>query len=162
MYEVLDACCGSKMFWFQKKNPSTLYADSRQVDTELCDGRRLIIRPDKISDFRSMPYPNGAFNLVIFDPPHLRSAGENAWMKKKYGSLDPASWKDDIKAGFSECWRVLVRGGTLIFKWNETQIKIKEVLELAPAAPLFGQTTTQNLKTHWIVFYKSQSYSEDA
>ena len=26
---ILDACCGSRMFWFDKENPLTLFADIR-------------------------------------------------------------------------------------------------------------------------------------
>lgn len=29
MKEILDACCGSRMFWFDKHNPHTLYIDKR-------------------------------------------------------------------------------------------------------------------------------------
>jgi len=47
--------------------------------------------------------------------------------------------------------------GTLVFKWNETQVKIKEVLACFHIKPLFGHTTTQNLKTHWMVFFKGRN-----
>ena len=67
------------------------------------------------------------------------------------------TWRDDLKAGFAECFRVLKPEGVLIFKWNETRIPIKEVLSLAPVRPLFGNRATgQNLKTHWIVFMKEE------
>jgi|GEM_PF-4955529 len=29
---ILDACCGSRMFWFNKKHPNTLYMDIREYD----------------------------------------------------------------------------------------------------------------------------------
>lgn len=58
-----------------------------------------------------------------------------------------------------ECWRVLKPGGTLIFKWAEDQVKLKEVLACFPQKPVFGHTTTKNLKTHWITFYKRESNS---
>lgn len=29
---ILDACCGSRMFWFDKENPWTLFADIRDKD----------------------------------------------------------------------------------------------------------------------------------
>ena len=93
----------------------------------------------------------GAFDLVVFDPPHLLRAGESGWLFAKYGRLN-ATWKDDLRKGFSECWRCLREGGTLIFKWNEEQIPVSEILKLAPAEPLLGNRSGQ--KTHWIVFYK--------
>lgn len=73
--KILDACCGSRMFWFNKENKNTVYMDNRTEETTLCDGRKLIIKPDIIADFRKMPYKDETFHLVIFDPPHLLRAG---------------------------------------------------------------------------------------
>lgn len=69
--KILDACCGSKMFWFDKEHKETVYMDKRTLDTTLCDGRKLIVKPDVIADFRKMPFDDESFHLVIFDPPHL-------------------------------------------------------------------------------------------
>lgn len=45
-----------------------------------------------------------------------------------------------------------------VFKWNETQIKVSEILKLAPQQPLFGNTSGKRAGTHWMVFMKeSQS-----
>lgn len=115
--KILDACCGSRMFWFDKNNPDVLFADVRKENHVLCDGRLLEINPDVISDFRKMDFADNSFQMVVFDPPHLHKLGKDSWMAKKYGVLFP-TWENDIAAGFSECWRVLKVGGTLIFKWN--------------------------------------------
>ena len=152
---ILDPCCGGKMFWFDKNNKYTIFADIRDETHELCDGRMFSINPDVIADFRDLPFESGSFNLVVFDPPHLTWAGQSSWIGKKYGRLNKDTFKQDISDGFNECWRVLARGGTLIFKWSETQIKLKELLSCFPESPLFGHTTTRNLKTHWIVFFKT-------
>jgi|SRR5690606_34632818 len=151
--KILDACCGSRMFWFDKKNPNTVYQDIRHEDHVLCDGRKLEVHPDVVADFRNMPYPDGSFKLVVFDPPHLDKAGNNSWLAKKYGKLSD-NWKEDLSKGFSECFRVLQRDGVLIFKWNEDQIKVSEIIKLSPVAPLFGHTTGRHGKTHWITFMK--------
>ncbi|MFP8820234.1 SAM-dependent methyltransferase [Enterobacter cloacae] len=50
---ILDMCCGSRMFWFNKRDTRTLFADIRSEEHELCDGRRLVIRPDLITDLRA-------------------------------------------------------------------------------------------------------------
>lgn len=155
MQEVLDPCCGSRMFHFDRNHPQVLYGDRRSEQHVLCDGRQLVIEPDELIDFRDMPYADGSFNLIVLDPPHLHTGGETSWIVKKYGKLSKDTWQADMTAAFNECWRVLANGGTLIFKWNETQIKIREILECFPEKPLFGHTTTHNLKTHWMVFYKS-------
>jgi Methylase involved in ubiquinone/menaquinone biosynthesis len=154
--QVLDPCCGAKMFWFDKKHPLTLYCDSREESHILCDGRVLSVSPDKVADFRDMPHKDNNFNLVVLDPPHLLRAGESSWLLKKYGKLDKETWREDLAQGFSECWRVLKPGGTLIFKWNETQVSVRDVLACLPEKPLFGHTTTHSLKTHWFVFYKQE------
>ncbi len=122
--KILDACCGSRMFWFDRNHPSTVFMDNREFDDTLCDGRKLVVKPDKVADFRNMPFKDNTFYLVVFDPPHLKSAGEKSWLAKKYGRLDE-NWRQDIKAGFKECFRVLKKNGTLIFKWNEEQVPLK-------------------------------------
>jgi len=150
---ILDACCGSRMFWFDKVHPAAVFMDNRELETELCDGRKLVIRPDVVGDFRAMPFADGSFRLVVFDPPHLLNAGESSWLVKKYGRLDKNTWRDDLRQGFRECFRVLMPAGVLVFKWNECQVKLREVVKLSPLAPLFGQRSG---KTHWLVFIKQE------
>jgi len=147
---ILDACCGSRMFWFNKHNNDVLYMDNRQVSDTLCDGRKLEVNPDIVADFRNMPFDDNSFYLVVFDPPHLLKAGENSWLGKKYGILG-RDWRSDIAQGFRECMRVLKPNGTLIFKWNEDQIPLKDVMKCLNENPLFGNRRS---KTHWLVFMK--------
>lgn len=150
---ILDPCCGSKMFWFDKQNPNVLFGDIRSESFTLCDGRSLEISPDMIIDFRSMPFEDGAFKMVVFDPPHLKDLGQNTWMAQKYGVLLP-TWETDIRAGFDECMRVLTTNGVLIFKWNETQVKLSRVLEIIQHKPLFGHTSGKHGRTIWLAFMK--------
>ena len=151
MKTIIDVCCGSKMFWFNRNHPEAVYMDIRELEDTLCDGRKLIIKPDIIGDFKDIPYPDNTFKLAVFDPPHLVRAGKNSWLAKKYGIL-PEDWQSEIKQGFDECMRVLQPYGILIFKWNETQIKTKEVLSVIGQLPLFGD---RRAKTHWMVFMKN-------
>lgn len=152
MKKILDVCCGSKMFWFQKDRKDTVYMDNRKLEDVLCDGRKLEIKPDLIADFKDIPFPDNHFKLVVFDPPHLLKVGENSWLKKKYGKL-VHDWKEDIKKGFEECFRVLKEDGILVFKWNEEQIKLSEILKLTPKKALFGN---RRAKTHWLIFMKEE------
>ena len=154
--KILDACCGGRMFWFDKENPNVLFADNRTESHILCDGRSLEIKPDIEMDFRQMPFKDNEFKLVVFDPPHLNKLGKNSWMAKKYGVLNE-SWQDDIRQGFSECMRVLELNGILIFKWNESQIKVREILGLIDTLPLFGHKSGKSQKTHWICFMKQEN-----
>jgi hypothetical protein len=148
---IIDVCCGSKMFWFDRHNHDAIFMDIRELEDTLCDGRKLVIKPDVIGDFRSIPYPDNVFKLAVFDPPHLIKLGENSWMAKKYGILS-SNWKNDIRQGFKECMRVLEPYGILIFKWNEQQIKLKDVLKVVKYKPLFGDRRS---KTIWLVFMKN-------
>lgn len=150
---ILDACCGSRMFWFDKTNPDVLFADIRNESHVLCDGRKLDIKPDIIMDFREIPFLDNSFKMVVFDPPHLKSLGEESWMKKKYGMLTN-DWKVDIKKGFDECFRVLDANGTLIFKWNANQIPVSEILKAIDRQPLFGHKSGKQQNTHWMAFIK--------
>lgn len=147
---ILDVCCGSKMFYFDKSNPNVVFMDCRELEDTLCDGRKLEIKPDIIGDFRNIPFPDNTFHLVVFDPPHLIKVGENSWLAKKYGKLTD-TWTSDIKRGFSECMRVLKPYGTLVFKWNEQQIRLSEILKNIDYKPILGN---KRADTHWLVFMK--------
>jgi 23S rRNA G2069 N7-methylase RlmK/C1962 C5-methylase RlmI len=116
----------------------------------LCDGRKLVIKPDVIGDFRNIPYPDNTFKLAVFDPPHLVKLGDNSWMVKKYGKLGK-EWKSDLKKGFDECMRVLQPFGILVFKWNEEQVRLHDILPIIKYKPLFGDRRN---KTIWLVFMK--------
>lgn len=151
---ILDPCCGSRMFWFDRADDRTLFGDIRSEERILCDGRLLQVLPDMEMDFRSLPFEDGRFKLVVFDPPHLRKAGDDSWLRAKYGCLNPDTWTEDLRAGFSECFRVLEREGVLVFKWNETQIKVRDVLALTDHKPLFGHPSGKRGGTHWICFMK--------
>lgn len=167
---ILDACCGGKMFYFDKNDPRVLFQDIREVKTTLCDGRKFEVKPDVQADFTSMPYPDNHFRMVVFDPPHLlRNVGKSkmadmyeslnekaqptGYQHIKYGALY-SDWRDMLSKGFAECFRVLMPGGFLIFKWNETDIKVSEVLKLTDQKPIFGHKSGKRANTHWICFMK--------
>ena len=149
------------MMWLDRQHPDVVFGDCRSesiVVTDRSNGREngtrvLKIDPDTLLDFRELPYPDGSFKLVAFDPPHLHTAGPRSWLAAKYGKLSE-HWRDDLRAGFSECFRVLDADGVLVFKWNECQVRVAEVLSLTPYAPLFGHPTGRKGLTHWFVFMK--------
>ncbi len=168
--QVIDVCCGGKMFWFDKQNPIVEFCDKRSEQHILCDGRYFEVKPDTVCDFTNLPFSDGQFNLVVFDPPHLlRNTGRSKYATNgslndkesptgyqhiKYGALY-SDWKDMISKGFKECFRVVKKGGIVIFKWNETDIKVREILELTEEVPLFGHKSGKRSNTHWICFMKT-------
>ena len=140
------------MFYFQKDHPNVIFMDIREHYEELESGHKINVAPDIVGDFRDIPFKDNEFDLIVFDPPHLIRAGDNSWLVKKYGRLNEDTWPQDIKQGFDECMRVLKPTGTLIFKWNEDQIKLREILDVIGQQPLFGN---KRAKTHWLTFVRS-------
>lgn len=61
---ILDMCCGSRMFWFDKQDERAVFTDIRAEQHTLCDGRHLIISPDMIADFRALPFADTSFSVV--------------------------------------------------------------------------------------------------
>lgn len=159
---VLDATCGSRMIWFDKEDERVLFVDKREADDKAIwkshNGkavRYLSIHPDVIADFTNLPFGDCSFYHVVFDPPHLISIGDSSWMAKKYGKLDKNTWQQVIHDGFKECMRVLKPNGTLIFKWNEYDIPIKEVIKAVGEKPLYGTRSGKQAKTIWMAFIKT-------
>tara|TARA_S200000501_G_scaffold20251_1_gene17986 strand:+ start:892 stop:1386 length:495 start_codon:yes stop_codon:yes gene_type:complete len=157
---VLDACCGGKMMWFDKGDNRVVFADCRN-EVMVIDhlpsqqGRSpKSIQPDVMHDFRNMNFPDESFYHVVFDPPHVRELSMKSVAGFSYGSLDKHCWRDDLTKGFAECFRVLKPNGTLIFKWSEVDIPLKEILSLTPEKPLYGHRSGKKANTHWVCFIK--------
>lgn len=156
---ALDPCCGPRMTWFDRHDPRAVFGDCRAETLSVTDrshgnihGRRVItIEPDTLLDFRALPFPDGAFRMVVFDPPHLVHAGKRSWLAAKYGRLGP-DWREDLRQGFAECFRVLMPSGVLVFKWSEVQIPVREVLALTPHKPLVGNRRVGKDRAHWLIF----------
>nr|DAR79249.1 MAG TPA: Methyltransferase domain [Caudoviricetes sp.] len=151
--KILDACCGSRMFWYDKENEDTTFVDKRRYYEKLSSGHTINVNPDIVADFTDLPFEDNEFDLIVFDPPHLINAGNTSWLVKKYGKLDKQNWSEVITKGFSECNRVLKDNGTLVFKWNDSQIHVKEILKVINRSPLFGD---KRGATRWLVFTKEK------
>jgi len=156
---ILDVCCGSRMFWFDRDDNRVIFCDKRAERHTLNDktakgGQRdLVIAPNVISNMTALPFPSNYFQLVVFDPPHYKSVGKKSWLRAKYGALE-GEWRFMLRDGFSECFRVLVPSGTLVFKWSSVQIPLSEILKLTPERPLFGHNSGKASLTHWVAFTK--------
>lgn len=149
--EILDVCCGGRMWWHDKNDIRAVYMDNRELECTLCDGRAFRVAPDIMADFREIPFADESFAMVLFDPPHLLHVGKNSWMAKKYGKMSE-DWKSDLAQGFKECFRVLKSGGTLVFKWSEVDVKLSEILKLTPQTPVILH---KKQKTHFVIFLKN-------
>lgn len=81
---------------------------------------------DTVGDFTAMPFPDGSFDLIVFDPPHLpvaaASAGSSGMWKKTYGITSSGEGRegDNVSGMFipflTEAKRVLSDGGVILAK----------------------------------------------
>ena len=147
---ILDACCGSRMFWFDKDNPNVDFMDIRYEECLLSDNQLVIVHPNIIGDFTNMPFPDKSYKLVVWDPPHLVYAGKTSNLYKLFGKMD--DWRIDLKRGFDECMRVLDDYGVLILKWSDVQLKTKTIINAIGHVPLFGHKTRAH--TIWMCYMK--------
>ena len=154
---ILDACCGGRMMWYNKKHPNTIYIDIRKEDKGfIAAAPHYQVNPDMLMDFRKMDFPDKCFKHIVFEPPHLSKLGKTSMYRKKYGCLNAETWPIDIKMGFDECWRVLDNYGLLVFKWSNSEIPFKSILKLAPTKPLYYNISNSKATsvTKWFIFMK--------
>jgi len=157
---VLDACCGGRMMWFNKTDDRAVCVDRRAEKYTMHRPKRNVteymeVAPDQVADFTDLPFPDNTFAHVVFDPPHCRATeGRVAGINAKWYGLLFDGWQEMLRRGFAECFRVLRPEGTLVFKWNEQEIPVREILALTPEKPLYGHRSGKQSKTHWIAFLK--------
>ena len=92
---VLDVCCGSRMFWFDRKDDRAVFVDKRRESHSLRDkssrggSRTLTINPDIVADFTSLPFQDNKFCGRHLRPaaPHTGRqkglAGEEIWEARR-------------------------------------------------------------------------------
>ena len=156
---VLDACCSKRAFWFDRKDSRALFVDKRRETITRSDvsstggSRDIVIDPDTLADFTDLPFPVDTFDHVVFDPPHMVNVGDTSYLARQYGKLI-GDWRDMLRKGFAECFRVLRPDGVLVFKWSDSNVPVSEILPLTPHKPLFGHKSGKAMNTHWIAFLK--------
>ena len=86
---------------------------------------------------------DNSVDMLCSDPPYGYSFMNKGWDKVL---PDVNIWR--------ECFRVLKPYGTLIFKWNETSISLKDILKLTSYKPIIGHPSGKRMGTHWVLFIK--------
>jgi hypothetical protein len=77
--------------------------------------------PGSPHDFRRLPYPDGRFDVVVFDPPYAHGgysmkSGPCYQLASRAGGLSHREILDGYEAGMTEATRILKPGGTLWVK----------------------------------------------
>lgn len=144
--------------WFNKTDDRAIFMDRRRERHAMNRPKRGTVEwtetnPDVLADFTDIPFNDSQFDMVVFDPPHFERSGKIGYLAMKYGWLD-SDWREMIRKGFAECFRVLKPQGTLIFKWTATENPVSEILKLTPIKPLFGHKSGKQAQTHWLAFIK--------
>lgn len=78
-----------------------------------------------------------------------------AW--NHYEEIRVPEWRlaIDVAERFRGMLPGLEAGGTLIFKWCEVAIPLREILELTDQKPLYGHKSGRKAETHWMAFVKA-------
>lgn len=152
--DIIDLCCGWRMFWHDKNDPLVHFMDIRTLPKGSIKSRpNFSVEPDEIGDYRDVKYPDNTFKIVVLDPPHLRSLWDKSWMAMKYGKL-LESRKEDIRKWFYEGIRILQDKWILIFKRSESEIPISEIISLFPVKFSIWNRSGKWNKTIWLIYIK--------
>jgi hypothetical protein len=143
--KILDMSAGNRAVCREKQ-----YADAVYVDL------RPSVKPTVCADTRCLPFNNGVFDLIVFDPPHV-NFGKNAKLSKLYGWHTTAGIRNIIRISSSEAYRVSKQDALMAFKWNDHDQKFDSVLALMDDwwKPLFGHCVAMRTKhassTQWMM-----------
>lgn len=158
---ILDMTAGLQEMWFTKWDKETIYLDKRK---KLPDGMlnpKYNNQPLKITlqgDNSKLPFKDNIFDLVLFDPPH--NIGKwKGFYTDLYSILEPGKWQKHLYLSTREALRVLKYNGFLIFKWNNRDRSLQNILTLFPWDPLFGTNVSgkggnSRSRTYFVVFQK--------
>jgi hypothetical protein len=62
--------------------------------------------PHGVADFRNLPYDDDAYDVALFDGPHLADSSQGSIMGDQFGTYPDAELKEAIQDGAREAWRV--------------------------------------------------------
>jgi len=162
--KILDATAGSKMMWYEKNHPLVTYLDSRKgkISYQYPNSPKKVtikINPDVVADWtKTIPFDDGEFDVVLFDPPHIIQSSNKGIMAMKFTVLSPDDWKQTLKKGIDELFRVLKPNGMFILKWCESCKSVDEVIKLFSYPAVFGTNQRSKRKNSgdicWVCFLK--------
>lgn len=143
--KILDLSAGNRAVWFNKNHTGTVYVDRRES-----------VKPTLVADTRQLPFRDGSFDLVVFDPPHKNNAASGN-MSYNYGHCTAAEIRDIVRGTAKEAHRITYIHGLMAFKWNEHSRTLSDIMDLMRAywEPLFGHGVThQQRGTAWVMLLR--------
>jgi|WetSurMetagenome_2_1015567.scaffolds.fasta_scaffold11738_2 hypothetical protein len=154
---VLDVTASYRSMWSDKNDGDAVFVDQRRE-----------VHPDVIAVWAYLPFQDGVFPVVNWDPPHMIYSveGKPSFLTEKFGLLQRETWPRDLKIAFCEIWRVTKPTGVVLFKWNDNHVSAKKVLALFPVKHKFGSivggsrgvrrrgSTEPRSRTWWFCFVK--------
>lgn len=110
--KILDATVNTGRFWVGRKRPVT----GMDIDPKH--------NPDVVGDHTNMPFTDGSFDVVVYDPPHIPNQGRDK--QKDFNTRFGLVLKATPEQGYnfshlyppflSEAYRVLRKNGVLFCK----------------------------------------------
>ncbi|MDE2103657.1 MAG: hypothetical protein KGL39_40845 [Patescibacteria group bacterium] len=123
---IIDFSAGNGAIWFDGPAARTVRVDIRHGFANC------------IADSGRLPFLDDAFDLGVFDPPHVNGSA-NGNISKSYGHHTAAEIRDILRRTSSEASRCICPRGLLAFKWNDHDTDLTRALGLMPEwLPLFG------------------------
>lgn len=111
--QILDMTYGKGVFW-------------RNVDTALYQltTNDLYESADFAEDFRSTSHAAGAFDMVVLDPPYMRTNNSHPQMGDNYNNrtVNLRTHQEVLDlyfSGMAEAWRILKQHGVLVIKCQD-------------------------------------------
>lgn len=149
--KILDMSAGNRAVWFDKKYRDAVYVDIRAE-----------VEPDVVCDTRQLPFSDGEFDLIVFDPPH-GNLGATSEMAKTYGHHTIAEIRDIIHGSAKEAHRCSKPDALMAFKWNDHDMRHELALEQMKDwwEPLFGAKVAMRTKhastTQWVMLRRKKA-----
>jgi hypothetical protein len=169
---ILDATAGNRSIYQYKKSENIIF-----IDIE----KQLWVKPTAFADSRKLPFKDGAFHTVIFDPPHdwggdpfdfkmgqflkSRQWGRTKPYQFTYYGWDKYKHKAEIikyiYESQKEFARVTIDTGLLIVKWCEVRFTIDRLLTILTEWRLLIEIpvhdpnhTYGQSQTYWLIMEK--------
>jgi hypothetical protein len=147
---ILDMSAGHRKVWFNRLNPDTVFVD-----------HRLSMNPTVCCDTRHLPFKEGTFDLIVFDPPHMMH-GKGTDMAKFYGAYEAEDIRSTVTDSVKEAFRCSTGNALMALKWSTHDVRLNTLLSWIEGwQPMFGHAVStlnhRKTSTYWVMFQKSPS-----